>query len=205
MLKTRALQIAEAAKLKSKAPRVSRRRSDRVVAVAPAHAPSDWQVTFQLCRNRDISTLLQQHKLWSDGVPDLRDASSKPSGWTGTSERFHFFGTPGRTPSVDGRPNIVRNWMTDPFPKWGSLSRSSSDISRTSPTVFRPAAKSAFLIRSGKLTPRVGVSSGSSGVGASSVISSDSRASRSALSRLWFSSNSGADWLSDIFCLDVTG
>ena len=41
MLKTRALQIAEAAKLKSKALRVSRRRSDMVVSAAPAHAPSE--------------------------------------------------------------------------------------------------------------------------------------------------------------------
>ena len=41
MLKTRALQIAEAAKLKSKALRVSRRRSDMGVSAAPAHAPSE--------------------------------------------------------------------------------------------------------------------------------------------------------------------
>ena len=37
----RALQIAEAAKLKSKALRASRRRCDMVVSVAPAHAPSE--------------------------------------------------------------------------------------------------------------------------------------------------------------------
>jgi hypothetical protein len=41
MLKTRALQIAEAAKLKSKALRVSRRRSGMVVSATPAHAPSE--------------------------------------------------------------------------------------------------------------------------------------------------------------------
>jgi hypothetical protein len=41
ILKNRALQIAEAAKSKSKTPRVSRRRSDMVVSATPAHAPSD--------------------------------------------------------------------------------------------------------------------------------------------------------------------
>src|SRR6202167_543559 len=40
-LKNRALQIAEAAKLKSKTPRRGRRRSDMVVSAAPAHAPTD--------------------------------------------------------------------------------------------------------------------------------------------------------------------
>ena len=37
------------------------------------------------------------------------------------------------------------------------------------------------------------------------AFSSASRASRSALRRLWFCWNSGAAWLSDIFCLDVSG
>jgi hypothetical protein len=41
ILKNRALQIAEAAKLKSKTPRRGRRRSDMVVSAAPAHAPTD--------------------------------------------------------------------------------------------------------------------------------------------------------------------
>jgi hypothetical protein len=41
ILKNRALKIAEAAKLKSKSPRVSRSRSDMVVSAAPAHAPSE--------------------------------------------------------------------------------------------------------------------------------------------------------------------
>src|ERR1700710_258674 len=41
VLKNRALRIAEAAKPKSKSPRVSRRRSDMVVSAAPAHAPSE--------------------------------------------------------------------------------------------------------------------------------------------------------------------
>src|ERR1700691_4520849 len=41
LLKNRALRMAEAAKSKSKASRRSRRRSDRVVSAAPAHAPSE--------------------------------------------------------------------------------------------------------------------------------------------------------------------
>lgn len=41
ILKNRARQIAEAAKLKPKSPRVSHRRSDMVVSAAPAHAPSE--------------------------------------------------------------------------------------------------------------------------------------------------------------------
>ena len=41
ILKNRAMKIVEAAKPKSKPPRVSRRRSDMVVSAAPAHAPSE--------------------------------------------------------------------------------------------------------------------------------------------------------------------
>jgi hypothetical protein len=41
LLKNRALRMAEAAKSKSQAPRRGRRRSDRVVSAAPAHAPSE--------------------------------------------------------------------------------------------------------------------------------------------------------------------
>src|SRR5271156_1717916 len=41
LLKNRALRMAEAAKSKSKASRRGRRRSDRVVSAAPAHAPSE--------------------------------------------------------------------------------------------------------------------------------------------------------------------
>jgi hypothetical protein len=41
ILKNRALQIAEAAKLKSQTPGRGRRRSDMVVSAAPAHAPSE--------------------------------------------------------------------------------------------------------------------------------------------------------------------
>jgi hypothetical protein len=41
LLKNRALRMAEAAKSKSQAPRRGRRRSDRVVSAALAHAPSE--------------------------------------------------------------------------------------------------------------------------------------------------------------------
>jgi hypothetical protein len=41
ILKNRAMQIAEAAKSKAKAPRRSRRRSDMVVSAAPAPATSE--------------------------------------------------------------------------------------------------------------------------------------------------------------------
>jgi hypothetical protein len=55
----------------------------------------------------------------------------------------------GLIPSVDGRPSVSRRWATEAFPKSGRLSNASSDVSRTSPTVFRPAANSAFFIRVG--------------------------------------------------------
>jgi len=73
----------------------------------------------------------------------------------------------GRTPSVDGRPSVSRRWATEPFPKSGKLSNASSDVSRTSPTVFRPAAISMFCRRAGNRTRSTGVSSGNSGVGSS--------------------------------------
>src|SRR5450631_2706518 len=41
LLKNRALRMAEAAQSKSQAPRRGRRRSDKVVSAAPAHAPSE--------------------------------------------------------------------------------------------------------------------------------------------------------------------
>src|SRR3954468_7908278 len=41
ILKDRPMKIVEAAKPKTKSPRVSRRRSDMVVSAAPAHAPSE--------------------------------------------------------------------------------------------------------------------------------------------------------------------
>src|SRR5216683_8115084 len=52
----------------------------------------------------------------------------------------------GLTPSVDGRPNFLRRSESGPFPKSGRLISVSSDISRTSPTVFRSAARRAFWI-----------------------------------------------------------
>jgi hypothetical protein len=77
------------------------------------------------------------------------------------------FGPRGLTPSVDGRPNLSRSWATEVFPKSGSASSAASDISRTSPTVFRPAANKAFSIRVGNRISRIGVLSGSSGVASS--------------------------------------
>src|ERR1700730_2773442 len=46
----------------------------------------------------------------------------------------------GLTPSVDGRPSVSRRWATEAVPKSGRANNASSDISRTCPTVFRPAA-----------------------------------------------------------------
>jgi hypothetical protein len=77
----------------------------------------------------------------------------------------------GLTPSVEGGPSVSRSWATEIFPKSGRLSNAVSDISRTSPTVFRPAANKAFLIRVGNWTSRIGVLSGSCGVVSSSLIS----------------------------------
>src|SRR6267142_6856271 len=73
----------------------------------------------------------------------------------------------GLTPSVDGSPNFLRRSESEPFPKFGRLIRVSSDISRTSLTVFRSAARRAFWILVENNTRSIGVSSGSSGVGAS--------------------------------------
>lgn len=50
------------------------------------------------------------------------------------------------TPSVDGSPNFLRRSESEPFPKSGRLISVSTDISRTSPTVFRSAARRAFWI-----------------------------------------------------------
>src|SRR5438876_6188436 len=71
------------------------------------------------------------------------------------------------TPSVYGRPNFLRRSESEPFPKTGRLISVSSDISRTSPTVFRSAARRAFWILVENNTRSIGVSSGSSEVGAS--------------------------------------
>jgi hypothetical protein len=81
----------------------------------------------------------------------------------------------GVTPSHDGRPNVSRSWATEDFPKSGSASNASSAISRTSPTVFRAAANNASLIGVGNRTSRIGVLSGSSGVGSSSLICREGR------------------------------
>src|SRR5258708_30363238 len=52
----------------------------------------------------------------------------------------HGFLLSGLTPSVDGRPSVSRRWATEVFPRSWKLSSVSSEISRTSPTVLRPAA-----------------------------------------------------------------
>jgi hypothetical protein len=75
----------------------------------------------------------------------------------------------GVTPSHDGRPSVSRRWATEPFPRSWKLSSVSSEISRTSPTVFRPAAANTLRMRAGSSTSPIGVSSGSSGVGSSSL------------------------------------
>ena len=50
----------------------------------------------------------------------------------------------GVTPSVDGRPKVLRRCPTEPCPRSGKLSNISSDASRTSPTVLKPAAVNAL-------------------------------------------------------------
>src|ERR1700704_4423045 len=75
----------------------------------------------------------------------------------------------GLTPSVDGRPKVSRRWATEVIPRAWKLSSISSDVSRTSPTVFRPADASALRIRAGSSTSLIGVASGSSGVGSNII------------------------------------
>ena len=62
---------------------------------------------------------------------------------------FPFAFSPGRTPSVDGRPSVSRRSATEPRPRSGKLSNISSDASRTLPTVLKPAAASAFRMHVG--------------------------------------------------------
>jgi hypothetical protein len=71
----------------------------------------------------------------------------------------------GLTPSVDGKPKVSRRCATEPGPRFWRLSSVASDISRTSSTVFRPAALSAFRTLVENRTFAMSVSSGSSGVG----------------------------------------
>jgi hypothetical protein len=63
----------------------------------------------------------------------------------------------GLTPSVDGSPNFLRRSESEPFPKSGRLIGVSSDISRTSPSVFRSAARRAFWILVENNTRSIGV------------------------------------------------
>jgi hypothetical protein len=55
----------------------------------------------------------------------------------------------GLTPSHDGRPRVSRRCASEPWPRSGKLSNILSDASRTSPTVLKPAAASAFSMRVG--------------------------------------------------------
>jgi hypothetical protein len=50
----------------------------------------------------------------------------------------------GLTPSRDDRPKVSRRCVTDPDPRSGRPSNISSEASRTSPTVLKPAPDSAF-------------------------------------------------------------
>jgi hypothetical protein len=71
-------------------------------------------------------------------------------GWLAS---YHFpfaFGRVGLTPSQEGSPNDSRRWLTELFPKSGKLNSASSEVSRPSPTVFKPANLYAFLVRVGR-------------------------------------------------------
>jgi hypothetical protein len=78
---------------------------------------------------------------------------------------FAFSPEAGRTPSVDGSPSVSRRWATEPFPRSGRPKSVASEASRISPTVFQPAAVTAFRILVENRTLSRGVSSGSSGAG----------------------------------------
>lgn len=108
--------------------------------------------------------------------------------------------TNGRTPWLDGRPNFSRRSESDALPKSGRLMSVSSDISRTSPTVFRSAALSALWILAGNITCSIGVSSGNSGLGATNGATPACRAKRSWRRRTRFVWKSGSAWLSAIVC-----
>ena len=67
----------------------------------------------------------------------------------------------GRAPSHAGGPRVSRRRAIERTPRSWKPSSGSSEISRTSPTVFRPAAASTLRIRAGNSTSLIGVSSGS--------------------------------------------
>jgi hypothetical protein len=48
------------------------------------------------------------------------------------------FDTTHRTPSSEGNPKVSRKNLTEPSPRSGKLIRTSSEVSRISPTVFSP-------------------------------------------------------------------
>jgi hypothetical protein len=83
----------------------------------------------------------------------------------------------------------MRRSESEPLPKSGRLIRVSSDISRTSPTVFRSAARRAFWILVENRTRSIGISSGNSGVGATIGPAAASLPMRSSRSRSRFSWN----------------
>jgi hypothetical protein len=52
----------------------------------------------------------------------------------------------GLPPSVEGKPSVSRRQAIAPLPRSGKLRSLSSEVSRSSPSVFIPAALSAFRI-----------------------------------------------------------
>jgi hypothetical protein len=71
----------------------------------------------------------------------------------------------GFTPSRDGRPKVFRRCATESGPRSRKLRNVLSVVSRTSPTVFKPATANTFRRRVGNRTSTIWVSSGNSGVG----------------------------------------
>ena len=85
------------------------------------------------------------------------------------------------TPREEAKPRVLRRWTREAFPKCCNRNRSSSDASRTWPTVLSPPATRAVRILSGKRTLSIRVSSGSSGIG--SIICNSSSSSLNTGSR----------------------
>ena len=98
------------------------------------------------------------------GAPECGARESRPRGLGNSANQTGLL-LNGLTPSVDGKPKVSRRCATEPSPRSWRLSSVASDASRTSPTVFRPAALSAFRTLVEKRTLSMGVSSGSSGAG----------------------------------------
>src|ERR1700692_3912419 len=109
---------------------------------------SGHQKTFGYRRRNGRASLLLNVS-WRKAVEAVGDR--------GTRVLDHGFLLFGRTPSVDGRPSVSRRWATEPLPRSGKLRSVSSDVSRTSPIHFIPAAFSAFRIRLTNRTLSMGV------------------------------------------------